>query len=447
MKLLLKILDIILVILFCVMIFPVFCIFLGIILIESFFMRNINNKFNIKNGRRLLRLVPANLFDIERKGVMWMIHDSDENGYFSHVYTVHYPADKHQRVSLSPTHTIIEIGRVLNGFKKTGFLFLYTFLNGCFFLWNIIKMRAFVRNEISVIRGQDPDHMGLAAVVLSKITAVPCCVSIHADHDKRYSITKGKEVYTLFGSKQITDLLRRFSVSSAAKVMVIRESLIPYARRMGAKAENIRLIPHGIDFKEFENSPDFEFKKNNYGDKKLIVFAGRLYPENYVLDMMYILAKVKKEMPDILLLILGDGPEKESAEAFSKKSNLMDNVQFLGFQSREMVVKFRKIADINLCLMGGFSLIEAAASGKPIVSYDVEWHYELVKNGVTGYLIKEHDIDKAAEAIVAILNNHDLAKRIGENARILAIERHAIKKTSQIKRNCYDELINARFSH
>lgn len=441
---LIEILDIILTVFTSIVILPIILIFIVFILLVGIFIpkEHIGKSKYKYESRKLLRLVPGNLSDIEKKGVIWMLYDTDEGGYFNHVYTIHYPANISKEFLLNEKHTVIEVGRIFIFLKTMGFFFYYTLINGIYFFWNIIKMRRFVKGNISVIRGQDPDHMGLAAVILSKLTGIACCISIHADHGKRYKITKGKHVYTIFNSKIITDLIRKIVLLNSQMVMVIRESLIPYVVKYGVKSENIRIIPHGVHLDKFENPIELEFERKwKQNDRKLVVFAGRLYPENYIEDIIMIADSVRKKMQKVLFLMLGDGIERKKAEALTRELNLTNNILFLGFQPLEKVVKFRKIADVNLCLMAGFSLIEAAAAGRPIVSYDVEWHYELVKNGETGYLIKEHDVDGAAEAIIRLISNPELAKKLGENARKLANQNHSIEKTSQVKRNCYEELI------
>lgn len=80
-------------------------------------------------------------------------------------------------------------------------------------------------------------------------------------------------------------------------------------------------------------------------------------------------------------------------------------------------------------------------SGKPIVAYDIEWHSELIKNNETGLLVAKGDIEGAANAILKILDNAELARKMGENARRLAIEKYSLENTSKIKIKCYEELL------
>ena len=86
-------------------------------------------------------------------------------------------------------------------------------------------------------------------------------------------------------------------------------------------------------------------------------------------------------------------------------------------------------------------MIEACAAGSPVISYDVEWHYELVKSEETGFLIQEGNIDQAVAAINWLLDHESEAAKMGANARRLAFARHDKMNTSAIKVRCYEEVL------
>ena len=142
-----------------------------------------------------------------------------------------------------------------------------------------------------------------------------------------------------------------------------------------------------------------------------------------------------------MFALLGGGQQKKTIEKIIRDENLSNNFFMPGDQKRDIVAKFRAAADVNLCLMAGYSLIEAAVSARPIVSYDVEWHYELVKNGLTGALIKEGNVEGVVSAIIDFLSNEKKAEEFGKNARKIAVARHSLKSSSAIKVKYYKELL------
>ncbi len=141
----------------------------------------------------------------------------------------------------------------------------------------------------------------------------------------------------------------------------------------------------------------------------------------------------------------GGGAEKDRLKKLvANDKDLNRVIRLVGFQSREVCLDLRRASAVSLCLMAGFSLIEACAAGHPVVAYDVEWHSELVKNDETGFLVREHDIDGLVKSVSYLLDNPEKALQMGENAQAFAFDRHDINKTSAIKRQYYQELLKGK---
>jgi glycosyltransferase involved in cell wall biosynthesis len=276
------------------------------------------------------------------------------------------------------------------------------------------------------------------------MTGVPWCVSIHAEYDKLFELDSEYGAPRMFGSRWLAKKVERFVLSRAPMVLPIRESLGEYAVRNGADPQKIRIIPHGIQMEPFLRPPDPRFPdKIKLPGRRFVVFAGRLSKENYVGDILEIAKRVAGCRSDVVFLVLGDGKERQAMEEEVRQAGLQGIVHFFGFIPREELATFRINADVNLCLTGGFSLIEAAAAGKPVIAYDVMWHYELVRNDETGFLLPEHDVDGACRAILTLLEDRALADRLGNGARQLAVERHSLEGVRQAKIQCYDALIQS----
>jgi len=304
------------------------------------------------------------------------------------------------------------------------------------------------KEQVNIIRSWDPYLSGFIGYIVSKLVRVPFCISIHADYDKRWELDGPACGATVLGSRKVANLLAHFVLSRTRIVMPIRESLANYAIKHGARPETIRIIPHGIDLNPFLSprnsfaSPTTSFKKEfGLEGKRIVVFAGRLSKDNYVYQILEIAKKVSEKRDDVIFALVGSGNEEENLKKRVKEEGLENVVVFFGFQLQHKVIEFRKNADVNLCLMGGFSLIESCASGRPVIAYDVEWHYELIKNEETGFLIEEGNTDRVTEKIISLLNDEQLAQRLGTNAKKLAIEKHSMENTSKIKISVYEELL------
>jgi glycosyltransferase involved in cell wall biosynthesis len=371
-----------------------------------------------------------------------MILERDEGGFFKRVFSVHPYASKTQTLNLNETHQLIEFG------PNYPFSFLnfkiFEFIN--YLLKPLPSVKALIRlirrEHIDVIRATDPFLCGFYAWAASKLTGIPFCISIHADYDKRYSLNGKKRTPLLF------EMLERFVLPRTPLVMPIREHLIQKVVKRGANRIRIRVIPHGISVPEF-TPRDIKEIKNNFGIspmKKMISFIGRLARDNYVYDVIELTKRLSKIRDDFVVVLAGDGGERKNLETLVQEYHLSSAVMFTGFLSKDKVISLRRQSFLALCLMGGFSLIEACLAGCPVVSYDVEWHYELVKNGETGFLIGENDLDALTEAVAYLLDHPKEAGEMGARARELAMAKHDISYTSEVKRKCYRELLQCKVS-
>jgi len=385
----------------------------------------------MKGENNLLFLATgSSIGDILKKfGSFDTLYDHNPNKYFSKVIFAFIPAAKTQWMDVRDDVAIFDY--------RT-----YRWIYPLSILVYILKVLSIIRkNKVTLIRSSSPYIVGLIGLIVSKLTRIPYCVSIHADYDQRYKISK-KDSQTYFGSRKIAKVLEKFVLSHTKMVLPIRESLGEYSIRSGAKPESIRVIPHGINLDPFLGFPNPALKGElGIEGKKVISFVGRLSGDNYTAETMEIAFQVCQQRNDTVFLIVGDGTEREKVEVVVEAFGLTDSVKLLGYVPLERVAQIRAISDVSLCLMAGFSLIEAAASSSPLISYDVEWHYELVKSGVTGFLVPEGDREGAVRGIHRLLDNPTLAKEMGENARKLAIEKHSIENTSRIKIKWYKELL------
>jgi glycosyltransferase involved in cell wall biosynthesis len=286
--------------------------------------------------------------------------------------------------------------------------------------------------------------MGLLGYIVSRVRHIPFCVSIHADYEKRHELSGGGATYTFFGLRGPARMLSRFVLSRASLIMPIRRSLGEWAVANGARNESVRVIPHGLHMEPFAQAPDPDLRARLglAADKSIVSFVGRPSRENYIYEVLETARLLAAKRRDFLLVLAGGGDEEECVREQIRGDDLLRSaVVALGFQPRTDCIQLRMISAVSLCPMGGFSLIEACAAGSPVVSYDVEWHAELVQPGNTGFLVREHDVAGMAQAVEFCLDNPQKARTLGANARRLAWERHDIRNASAAKRSAYAELL------
>jgi glycosyltransferase involved in cell wall biosynthesis len=387
--------------------------------------------------RRILFFVASDYDALRAKGVEHQILERDENGFFERVVTVHPLAFHDRVVDLGPVHRIYEFaaGRAAWPASLGGLLMLPLRLVAM--LPRLLRIARV--EQIHGVRATDAYAMGLLGWAVARLSGVPFCVSIHADYEKRFSLTSAGRIQRW--RRALVQWVPRFVLHRADLVLPIREHMVPSIRSAGARAEVVQVVPHGIDLTPFSGTLHADARQL-FGlpqGAAIVSFAGRMAGDNYVRDVAEAVRRIADRRSDVVFVLVGEGAEAE-AVARIVGPHLHHAVRLLPFQPWPHVVALRRASTVSLCLMGGYSLIEACAAGSPVVAYDVEWHRELVESGVTGYLVPEHDVAAVAAAVERLLDDEAGAREMGQRARARAFARHDIRVTSQLKQRCYARL-------
>lgn len=155
-----------------------------------------------------------------------------------------------------------------------------------------------------------------------------------------------------------------------------------------------------------------------------LVFVGRLAPVKglrVLLDAMHLLLP---DLPHLHLVLVGDGPDRTRLEETA--APLGSAVTFTGYLSQDEVAQAMQAADI--CVLPSFAegvpvvLMEALASGKPVIATQVAGVGELVEEGKSGFLVPPGDLQTLASRIRTLAQDADLRARMGADgqARVAA---------------------------
>jgi len=184
------------------------------------------------------------------------------------------------------------------------------------------------------------------------------------------------------------------------------------------------IIPNGIDFKHFSTNvapmPQYQDGKIN------ILFVGRLEKRKGLRYLLEAYGKLKWDLPNIRLIVVGPGnPDKESYRVMSSQ-NLQD-VEFVGLVSYDDLPRYYASADI-FCSPAtgaesfGIVLLEAMSAGKPVVASDIEGFRGVMTHGEQGLLVPKKDSNALAEALGMLARDPELRRKLGGNGNRLAEE-------------------------
>jgi len=305
---------------------------------------------------------------------------------------------------------------------------------------NYVPEYPFIPHMTKVLRQIDPDlihahsHLFLTtyqAVRSASKQKKPSVVTVHGLIAKRQSIlnlAQNVYLYTLasniFKKTTIVICLTR---SDALEVM-----------KLGCPREKIRILPNPVDTELFVPKPDIE--ENN-----LIVWIGRFVPEKGVHVLINAAKKVVNQRNDVKFLLVGDGPLKQKMIFLVKTLKLEKYVVFRGSVPREQVPKFLQKSTLVVVpsLREGmpFVLLEAMACGKPVVGSNIPGIKDVITHLKNGLLVPPGDSEALASAIMFLLENEDIRKNLGRNARQLMVEKYNWDKYLKKLQYIYKEAI------
>ena len=239
---------------------------------------------------------------------------------------------------------------------------------------------------------------------------------------KPYIVTgHGGDVALL--NKGIARKLKVRCLKRAEHVTVVSEHLKKKVQELVPETQP-SVISMGVNVSQFGR----QYRVTDYfgqGDKKVVLFVGRLAEKKGV---TYLLGAM--EQIDAMLVVVGDGPLREELEIQGKRINERAGwmkVKLLGAKTHEELKKLYASSDVFVCPsitamdgdVEGFGLVmlEAMASGLPIVASNSGGIVQLIEDGVNGLLCEEKSIWQLIDNICSLLSNEDFYQQIAKNGK------------------------------
>lgn len=154
-------------------------------------------------------------------------------------------------------------------------------------------------------------------------------------------------------------------------------------------------------------------------EHRIVVMAARLEPRKGHRYLFESVRRLKAEHPELRVLVLGDGDFRSDLENQCAQLEIADVVSFLGH--RHDLPRVLAAADISVLtsLWEGLPrvLVQSAAAGRPILTFDVEGAWEVVRDGKTGFVVPSRDVDTFTQRLGVLLREHERARAFGEAGR------------------------------
>ena len=281
------------------------------------------------------------------------------------------------------------------------------------------------RTSYDIVHVQTPFVAHYLGVELAKQLRVPCVETYHTFFEEYLY-----HYIPLVPRSWLKSLARRFARAHGRDV---DELIVPSSAmrdRLGEYAVStpMHILPTGIPASDFSAGDGIAFRRK-YGiapTRPTLLFVGRVAFEKNIDFLIRSLAVAVRSVPDLLLVIAGEGPALDRLKQDVKKQKLRNNVLFVGYLDRARVLPGCYAAADAFVFASrtetqGLVLLEAMALGLPVISLAVMGTCDIV-SARRGCLVPDDDEVDFASNILKIVGNENLRHRLGREARAYARE-------------------------
>ena len=261
-----------------------------------------------------------------------------------------------------------------------------------------------------LLHAQSPALNGLAALAAGKRHALPVVYECRAfwedaavdhgttrDGSLRYRLTRAMESHVFRRADAVTCICEGLRADIAVR---------------GVHPRNITVIPNAVDIESFGLFADYDHKlakEIGVAGRPVIGFLGSFYAYEGLDLAIDALPLIRQKIPDLVLLLVGGGPQEENLKAQAEKLGLGESVRFTGRVPHDQVQRYYDLVDVLVYprhfmrltdLVTPLKPLEAMAQRRVLVASDVGGHRELIDDGRTGWLFKAGDREDFARVVL-----------------------------------------------
>ncbi len=231
---------------------------------------------------------------------------------------------------------------------------------------------------------------------------------------------------------RVAKRVERFLYRHASAVIALSPGMVTGVLADGGDPERTHMVPNSCDLELFAPGPKDPELVERFGleGKFVVGYAGAIGPSNALEDSVPQAARILKERgrDDIVFLIAGDGKSLPQIERMRDERGL-DNLDLIGPLPKKEIPRLLRSADMLMTLFKDVEILytnspnklfDGIATGKPMLVNSPGWTKDLIEDNDAGVYVPPGDGEALADAIVALADDPEALRRMGDNARALA---------------------------
>lgn len=284
--------------------------------------------------------------------------------------------------------------------------------------------------NVDIIYAQDPISVGFPSILVAKILRKKFYIKIVGDYaweqgTQRFGITdlldKFSTEYQKYSLKvKFFKKLQFFVANHADQIIVPSNYLKTIIINWGIKEDKIKVVYNAFHVPNFNGSRE-KMREKFKIDFPMIISVGRLVPWKGFDTLIELMPEISKEVKNVKLYIVGDGPEKNNLEKLIKRNHLENSVILTGKMKQNDLFEYIKASDLfvlNTSYEGlSHQLLEVLYLEVPILCSDAGGNMEVIDDKQNGELFKYNDKEMIKNSIVELLTNKEKVNKYIEKGR------------------------------
>lgn len=240
-------------------------------------------------------------------------------------------------------------------------------------------------------------------------------------------------------------LRQRFYAWFPSKIIALSQSMKDEFVELGVKPSKVVVIRGGVDSRHFVlnnwTGQQKVLREFNLDGCKVVALIARMVPVKGIEYALEAVPLIVDQFDGVKLLFVGDGPLRKDFEEKAGRSPSNGNIIFTGQRTdvRDILAATDVLVQPSFSEGMSNSLLEAMATGTPVVTTDIPPNREIVRNGENGLLVRSKDAKSLATAVVTILSDEQQAKKMGFAGRKLIEEKLNVYRRVQQEIQLYEQ--------